>query len=216
MPYGVLQRSNELRPVLMRRRTASRGYHKEMESIKFGCVLEEHWDTGHPPSPPPPPLSTTTYITLVGDANTSLDVARLLLSDADKPSPLDIPVEVIDRLKSSSIRHIDIVSRHGPSQVSFKAKGLCELLNLPAASIDPISSQIFPRQDHHAKTPEFSPFFPKVLKIHLEVHRRRFPFDFSDDIPQSSLSSCCTIMYDLNTADNMYGEPFQVQFGLEK
>ncbi|KAF9518584.1 hypothetical protein BS47DRAFT_1388985 [Hydnum rufescens UP504] len=32
----------------------------------------------------------------VGDANTSLNVARLLLSDADKPSPLDLPVEVID------------------------------------------------------------------------------------------------------------------------
>ncbi|KAF9509912.1 hypothetical protein BS47DRAFT_1396439 [Hydnum rufescens UP504] len=92
-------------------------------------------------SPPPPPLSTFTYITLIGHANTSLNVARLLLSDADKLSPLDIPVEVIDGIKSSSTRHIDIVSQDvGRPQVSFKSKGLCELLNLPAASIDPISS----------------------------------------------------------------------------
>ncbi|KAF9508964.1 hypothetical protein BS47DRAFT_1488172 [Hydnum rufescens UP504] len=130
--------------------------------------------------PPPPPLSTTTYITLVGDANTSLDVARLLLSDADKPSPLDIPVDVIDRLKSSSIRHIDIVSRHGPSQVSFKSKGFANcLIYLRPRSTPSLPRSFSPGPSADiSQTPEFSPFFSEGPKDSPRSTPKTFPIRF--------------------------------------
>jgi adrenodoxin-NADP+ reductase len=129
-----------------------------------------------------------------------------------------MPVEIIERLKSSSIWHIDIVSRRGLNQVSFKAKELWELLNLPSASMDLIPSSLFPdlsssgasRQESRilALLSEGSKYPPRSTLKMFSVRFLR--------LPQSSSPSRCTIMYDLNTADNMYGEPLQVQFGLEK
>jgi len=104
-----------------------------------------HWYTGHPLSAnaPPPPLSTIKHLTLVGHGNVSLDIARLLLSDPNSLSRLDIPQHVVEHLKTSTIEHINIVSRRGPAQVAFTAKELREVMNMPSAALKPIPSTLF-------------------------------------------------------------------------
>ncbi|KAF9505093.1 hypothetical protein BS47DRAFT_1436437 [Hydnum rufescens UP504] len=124
------------------------------------------------------------------------DVARLLLSDPDKLSPLDIPLHVIDQLKSSSIWHIDIVSRRGPLQ-------LRELLNLPGASMDSIPPTLFP----DLSSPGLSRQQSRILALLAKGSKnppRSTPKTFSIRFlrsPRSSSSLDRTITYDLNTLD---------------
>lgn len=109
-------------------------------SFTLSALSLVHWYTGHPLAAhlPAPPLSTTKHLTLVGHGNVSLDIARLLLADPKSLSNLDIPQHVIDHLQTSSIEHIDIVSRRGPAQVAFTAKELREMMNLPGTAFRPL------------------------------------------------------------------------------
>lgn len=78
----------------------------------------------------------------MGHGNVSLDIARLLLSSPERLAPLDIPQPALDIMASSKVEHISIVSRRGPAQVSFTAKELRELLNLPGVALVPIPSEL--------------------------------------------------------------------------
>ncbi|KAG9026396.1 NADPH-adrenodoxin reductase [Tulasnella sp. JGI-2019a] len=97
-----------------------------------------HWYTGHESNPPPPPLDRTRHVTLIGHGNVSLDIARMLLTPPSVLEKLDIPQHVLDVLRTSIVEHVSIASRRGPAEVSFTAKELRELLNLPNATMLPI------------------------------------------------------------------------------
>ncbi|KAG8970506.1 NADPH-adrenodoxin reductase [Tulasnella sp. 425] len=101
-----------------------------------------HWYTGHPTSPAPPPLDKVKHLTLIGHGNVSLDIARLLLTPPSVLAKLDIPDEVIEVLKRSTVEEIEIVSRRGPAEVAFTAKELRELLALPNAALEPIPEEL--------------------------------------------------------------------------
>ncbi|KAG8886996.1 NADPH-adrenodoxin reductase [Tulasnella sp. 332] len=97
-----------------------------------------HWYTGHESNPPPPPLDHTRHVTLIGHGNVSLDIARMLLTPPSVLEKLDIPQHVLDVLRESTVEHVSIASRRGPAEVSFTAKELRELLNLPSTTLLPI------------------------------------------------------------------------------
>ena len=97
-----------------------------------------HWYTQHPSNPPTPPLERTKHVTLIGQGNVSLDVARMLLTPPDHLAKYDVPTPVLDVLRRSAVQHVSIVGRRGPLQAAFTTKELREMMNLPDSSMVPL------------------------------------------------------------------------------
>ncbi|OBZ73006.1 NADPH:adrenodoxin oxidoreductase, mitochondrial [Grifola frondosa] len=75
-----------------------------------------HWYTQHPSRPAPPPLERLSHVTLIGQGNVSLDVARMLLTPPSALAQYDVPASVLAVLERSAIQHVSIVGRRGPLQ----------------------------------------------------------------------------------------------------
>lgn len=101
-----------------------------------------HWYTQHPSNPSPPPLETTKHVTLVGNGNVSLDIARMLLTPPDILRQYDVPSNVLALLERSAVQHVSILARRGPFDAAFTTKELRELIKLPNASMVPLQKDI--------------------------------------------------------------------------
>ncbi|OJT07220.1 NADPH:adrenodoxin oxidoreductase, mitochondrial, partial [Trametes pubescens] len=97
-----------------------------------------HWYTQHPSRPAPPPLERISHVTLVGQGNVSLDVARMLLTPPSVLAKYDVPKPVLEVLERSNVQHVSILGRRGPFQAAFTTKELREMMNLPGASMVPL------------------------------------------------------------------------------
>lgn len=101
-----------------------------------------HWYTHHANAPPPPPLEKVSHVSIIGNGNVSLDVARILLTNVDVLSKYDLPQPVLEVLSHSKVKHVSIIGRRGPLEAAFTMKELREMINLPEASMDPIPSSL--------------------------------------------------------------------------
>ncbi|KAI0321742.1 FAD/NAD-P-binding domain-containing protein [Amylostereum chailletii] len=101
-----------------------------------------HWYTQHPSRPDPPPLDKTSHVTLIGQGNVSLDVARMLLTSPSVLEKYDVPEPVLNVLRRSAVKHVSIVGRRGPLQAAFTTKELREMMNLSDASMDPLDPDV--------------------------------------------------------------------------
>lgn len=106
-----------------------------------------HWYTRHPSKPLPPALDSFTHLTLIGNGNVSLDIARILLTNPSVLEKYDLPEQVLDVLFRSAIRHVSIIGRRGPLQAAFTNKELRELMNLPEAAMVPIDPSVLAPPD---------------------------------------------------------------------
>ncbi|KAI0667556.1 FAD/NAD-P-binding domain-containing protein [Trametes maxima] len=97
-----------------------------------------HWYTQHPARPAPPPLERTTHVTLIGNGNVALDVARMLLTPPSELAKYDVPTPVLAALERSAVQHVSIVGRRGPFQAAFTTKELREMMALPDAAMVPL------------------------------------------------------------------------------
>lgn len=77
-----------------------------------------------------PRLDQTDRAVIIGMGNVALDCARILLSPIDELAKTDITDLALERLRHSRIRHVILVGRRGPLQVSFTIKELRELTKL--------------------------------------------------------------------------------------
>lgn len=69
-------------------------------------------------------------VTLVGQGNVAMDVARILLSPIDSLRSTDITSRALATLSECNIRNVHLVGRRGPLQAAFTIKELREMLNL--------------------------------------------------------------------------------------
>ncbi|RDB19019.1 NADPH:adrenodoxin oxidoreductase, mitochondrial [Hypsizygus marmoreus] len=107
-----------------------------------------HWYTQHPSRPPPPPLDQLTHVSLIGNGNVSLDIARILLTNVSVLEKYDVPSPVLDVLSKSRVKHVSIIGRRGPLEAAFTTKELREMINLPEASMVPIEpALLLPQPD---------------------------------------------------------------------
>jgi adrenodoxin-NADP+ reductase len=97
-----------------------------------------HWYTQHPSRPAPPPLHKTEHVSIIGQGNVALDVARMLLTPPGILEKYDVPASVLDVLCRSAVRHVSIIGRRGPLQAAFTTKELRELTTLPGARMVPL------------------------------------------------------------------------------
>ncbi|CAO3612580.1 unnamed protein product [Cunninghamella blakesleeana] len=102
------------------------------------------------------PLEDTDTAVIIGQGNVALDVARVLLSPIDELRKTDITEYALEALSKSKIKHVHVVGRRGPLQVSFTAKELREQLKLPDVRFEAdhpwIHQQIQQHQDYLSKS----------------------------------------------------------------
>ena len=101
-----------------------------------------HWYTQHPNTSPPPPLDKVSHVSIIGNGNVSLDVARMLLTDVKVLSQYDVPQSVLDLFSRSTVKHVSIIARRGPLEAAFTIKELREMINLPEASMVPLNPSL--------------------------------------------------------------------------
>lgn len=99
-----------------------------------------HWYTQHPSvaHKSPPPLEKLERVSIIGQGNVSLDVARVLLTSPSVLEKYDVPNNVLDVLRRSAVKHVDIIGRRGPLQAAFTTKELREMMNLEEAAMEPL------------------------------------------------------------------------------
>jgi adrenodoxin-NADP+ reductase len=81
-------------------------------------------------------------VSIIGQGNVALDVARMLLTPPGILEKYDVPTSVLDVLHRSAVRRVSIIGRRGPLQAAFTTKELRELTTLPGATMIPLSHDI--------------------------------------------------------------------------
>lgn len=96
-----------------------------------------HWYNGHPDYHSvgaqftPPQLDKIEDVTIIGNGNVALDVARILLAEPEKHwSSTDISKEALESLFRSNVKNVNIVARRGILESAFSNKEIRELLEL--------------------------------------------------------------------------------------
>ncbi|KAJ2078856.1 NADPH-adrenodoxin reductase [Coemansia sp. RSA 988] len=80
-------------------------------------------------------LESFDKVIVIGHGNVALDCARILLTDVNSLASTDITEQALEKLSRSKIRHVEIVGRRGPLQVSFTTKELREMTKLDDVQI---------------------------------------------------------------------------------
>ncbi|MGB3721208.1 MAG: FAD-dependent oxidoreductase [Pacificimonas sp.] len=100
----------------------------------YGSAQFVGWYNGHPDFVAAnPPLDHSTAV-VIGNGNVAIDCARILAKTPEELESSDIVAHAADALAESKIRHIHILGRRGPHQVSFTPKELGEMGKLERAS----------------------------------------------------------------------------------
>ncbi|XP_073845860.1 NADPH:adrenodoxin oxidoreductase, mitochondrial [Musca autumnalis] len=92
------------------------------------------WYNGLPGAENLQPDLSGKSVTIVGQGNVAVDVARMLLSPIDDLKKTDITSYALDCLANSKVEKVYLVGRRGPLQVAFTIKELREMLRLPNVS----------------------------------------------------------------------------------
>ena len=90
------------------------------------------WYNGHPAfADLPIDLRGISDVSIVGQGNVALDVARILLKHVDDLRGTDVPEHVLQVLAESDVRRVSAAGRRGPGQVAFTTKEFREMGQLP-------------------------------------------------------------------------------------
>lgn len=120
-----------------------------------------NWYNGHPDfyssqnSFKPPPLDAIKNVTIIGNGNVALDVARVLLADPkDHWASTDISSDALKVLETSTVSNVNIVARRGLLESAFTNKELRELLelnNTKKVKFVPVDDEVYLSIEPHLK-----------------------------------------------------------------
>ncbi|KAL1896445.1 NADPH-adrenodoxin reductase [Ceratocystis pirilliformis] len=91
-------------------------------------------------------LSEAEDVVIIGQGNVALDVARILLTDADVLRKTDITESALEQLSKSRVQRVHIIGRRGPMQVRLTIKELRELMRIPGVHSHPIDKDLLPKK----------------------------------------------------------------------
>ncbi|KAI5949876.1 ARH1 [Candida jiufengensis] len=104
-----------------------------------------NWYNGHPDcyeennEYKPPPLDKIKNVSIIGNGNVALDVARILLANPKTHwYPTDISVDAEKLLEKSAVKNVNIVARRGILESAFSNKEIRELFELKDAKFKPL------------------------------------------------------------------------------
>lgn len=69
-------------------------------------------------------------VIIIGNGNVAIDIARIFLKDPTDLSSTDMPLSVIDKLRESQFRSIQVVGRRGLLEAAFTLKEIRELTKI--------------------------------------------------------------------------------------
>lgn len=99
-----------------------------------------NWYNGHPYHAAPLAslldLSKLEHVTVVGQGNVAMDVARILLKSVDELRETDMPEYALAELSRSKVRRVEIVGRRGPLQLACTTKELREMMTLEGVAFE--------------------------------------------------------------------------------
>ena len=82
-----------------------------------------------------PPLHKINDVTIIGNGNVALDVARVLLADPETHwTPTDMLQNAVEILKQSAVKNVNIVARRGILESAFSNKEIRELFEVAKAN----------------------------------------------------------------------------------
>ena len=61
-------------------------------------------------------------LSVVGNGNVAIDIARILLKDSEKLRKTDINLSALKEIENSKIRNVSVIGRRGAVQSSFTLK----------------------------------------------------------------------------------------------
>ncbi|EDV56498.1 NADPH:adrenodoxin oxidoreductase, mitochondrial [Drosophila erecta] len=107
----------------------------ELENEQQGNVISARkfvaWYNGLPGAENLAPDLSGRDVTIVGQGNVAVDVARMLLSPLDALKSTDTTEYALEALSRSQVERVHLVGRRGPLQAAFTIKELREMLKLP-------------------------------------------------------------------------------------
>ncbi|XP_017106030.2 NADPH:adrenodoxin oxidoreductase, mitochondrial [Drosophila bipectinata] len=111
----------------------------ELENEQQGNVISARsfvaWYNGLPGAENLSPDLSGRDVTIVGQGNVAVDVARMLLSPLDTLKTTDTTEYALEALSRSQVERVHLVGRRGPLQAAFTIKELREMLKLPKVDI---------------------------------------------------------------------------------
>lgn len=93
------------------------------------------WYSGHPDAQLPVALDQIDSVAVIGVGNVALDVARILVKSVDDLTSTDMPTEVLDQLRTSTVKNVHIIGRRSPEFAKFTTKELRELGEFPQVAV---------------------------------------------------------------------------------
>lgn len=96
----------------------------------YGAAEFVAWYDGHPDAPRTWPLDAE-KVAVLGVGNVALDVARVLAKPGEELLTTEIPANVYECLRDSSVREVHVFGRRGPAQAKFSPLELKELDHSP-------------------------------------------------------------------------------------
>lgn len=119
-----------------------------------------NWYNGHPNHSsllsPLIDLSKIEHVTIIGQGNVALDVARLLLKPVDDLKETDLPDYALAELSRSKVKRVEIVGRRGPLQLACTTKELREMMALPGVGFEMDADLLRGAQEEVEKNPEMA------------------------------------------------------------
>ncbi|GAA5896885.1 NADPH-adrenodoxin reductase [Sporobolomyces salmoneus] len=105
-----------------------------------------NWYNGHPYHSsllsPLIDLSKIEHVSIVGQGNVALDVARILLKPVEELKEFDVPDYVLEELSRSRVKRVEVVGRRGVMQLAATTKELREMMNLDGVGFDGIEESM--------------------------------------------------------------------------
>ncbi|RXK39699.1 hypothetical protein M231_03054 [Tremella mesenterica] len=147
------------------------------------------WYNGHPAfSHLQPNLRNIQDVTIVGQGNVALDVARILLKPMSDLENTDMPENVLHTLGESSVKRVRVVGRRGPGQAAFTTKEFREMLKLQNVRYDGVEKGLLKMAEESVKGDRMKSRLIGLMGTKVEGGGKEFILDFLKS-PTEFLSS---------------------------
>ncbi|MEU4105517.1 FAD-dependent oxidoreductase [Streptomyces tanashiensis] len=93
------------------------------------------WYNAHPGTGPDAVRPSAERVVVVGNGNVALDVARVLVTDADTLARTDIADHALAALRDARVREVVLLGRRGPEHAAYTTSELLALKHLPGVDL---------------------------------------------------------------------------------
>ncbi|MEU1209407.1 FAD-dependent oxidoreductase [Nocardia sp. NPDC005825] len=125
------------------------------------------WYNGHPDYAERTFDFSGTRAVVIGNGNVALDIARILVTDADTLAATDMADHAVNALRNSNITEVVVVGRRGPAQAGYTTPELLALGDLP--QIDTLADRAETELDDVSRSQLDDPGTPTSVRHKTQI-----------------------------------------------